>query len=201
MFRSIIPFSALFGLLLTGGVNAGDMPLRGPLGFETFDANGDNMISPQEYVETHNKRKQLREQAGMPIKRMPTPSFTDFDSNGDNLISKEELETGRQAMGRGMMGQGKGSGRGMGPCGRGMGGGFNMPAFGDFDINKDGVLKKDEFLEARGKRMAKRSEQGYALRNAASAPSFEDIDSDGNGEISEQEFAEHQRQHRMMRQQ
>jgi Ca2+-binding EF-hand superfamily protein len=197
--------SALFILWLPcGALQAAEPALTGPIPFESFDSNNDNMISPQEYVETHNLRKKLREKAGMPMKRNPTPGFTDFDSNGDNLISREELEAGRQAMGRGGqgMGRGMGMGQGMGPgMGMGKGMGRNMPSFSDFDLNGDGVLLKEEFYDARAKRMYDRAEQGYPLRNAANAPDFETVDSNGDGKISEQEFREHQRQHRMMMQQ
>ena len=183
-------------------VLAQDMPLRGPMPFENIDTNGDNMISPQEYVEAHNLRKKMRAEAGMPMPRRATPSFTDFDSNGDNLISREELQSGRDAMGRGgQQGQsnmGVGQGRGTGP---GMGMGRNMPSFSDFDLNGDGVLHKEEFYDARAKRMYQRAEQGYPLRNAANAPDFETVDTNSDGKISEDEFKAHQAEHRKMRQQ
>jgi Ca2+-binding EF-hand superfamily protein len=182
------PAIALFFLLLSfGKVFGGELSATGPIPFENFDSNGDNMINPQEYVETHNQRKKLREQAGMPNKRKATPSFTDFDQDGNNLISRQELESGRQAMGRG--GQGMASGKGMGR-------GHQMPKFSEFDLNGDGVLLKEEFYDARAKHWYERAEQGYKLRNAAKAPPFETVDSNGDGKVNKDEFEEHQAQHR-----
>lgn len=208
---SIIAFSA-------AGAQAADIPLRGPVPFESFDTDGNKMISPQEFVETHNQRKKMRADANMPMGRMPAnQAFTDFDTNGDNLISADELDAGRTAMrqqgggprqgmppgmGRGMgpgMGPGPGMGRGpgMGP-GRGMGRGpgmyrgTQMPAFPDFDQNGDGGLSSEEFNEARDQRMRQRAQQGYPMRNAANAPAFETIDTDGDGKITPEEFSAHQ---------
>jgi Ca2+-binding EF-hand superfamily protein len=82
-----------------------------------------------------------------------------------------------------------------------MGMGRNMPGFSDFDLNGDGALLKDEFYEARAKRMQQRAEQGYPLRNAYRAPSFETVDSNGDGKISREEFQTHQIEHRKMMQQ
>lgn len=186
-------------LMLSAPAVAQDMPLRGPIPFESFDSNSDNMISPQEYVEAHNLRKKLRSEQGLPMPRRATPSFTDFDSNGDSLISRDELEVGRQAIGRrGQSGKGMGMGQGIGQ-GKGMG--RNMPEFSEFDLNGDGVLLKEEFYDARAKRMYRRAEQGYPMRNAAKAPAFETVDSNGDGRISPDEFSAHQAEHRRMMQQ
>jgi Ca2+-binding EF-hand superfamily protein len=204
---SVISFS-------TAGVLAADIPLRGPIPFESFDADGNKMISPQEFVETQNQRKKMRADANMPMGRMPgNQAFTDFDSNGDSLISPEELEAGRTAMRQqgggpwqGMgPGMGRGMGPGMGPCpgmgpgmGRGMGPGpgmyrgRQMPDFTDIDLNGDGSVSSEEFAEARAQRMRQRSEQGYMMRNAASAPDFETIDTNADGKITPEEFSAHQ---------
>ena len=84
---------------------------------------------------------------------------------------------------------------------RGQNKGRNMPTFTDFDLNADGTLKKEEFYDARAKRMYDRAEKGYPLRNAAKAPAFEGIDTDKNGEISPTEFSAHQAEHKKMRMQ
>jgi Ca2+-binding EF-hand superfamily protein len=78
-------------------------------------------------------------------------------------------------------------------------GGPNMPAFADFDLNQDGALTKEEFQQARAKRISERASQGYQMRNLANAPSFESIDSDGNGEVSPDEFNTAQMAHRQQR--
>lgn len=186
----------IIGLTLAASTltaHAGDIPLQGPLPFSSMDSNGDNKVTPQEYVDAHNQRKQLREQAGMPKQRRSTPAFTDFDSNADGILTEQELNEGRQAMGRG----GQQAGMGMGGGGQR---GRNMPSFADFDSNGDGKLMKEEFYDARAQRMYKRADEGYPLRNAAQAPDFESIDSNGDGVIDEQEFSTHQAEHMRMRQ-
>lgn len=189
---------------------AADIPLRGPIPFEAFDKNGNKMISPKEFVDTHNQRKKMRVDASMPTGRMPAdPAFTYFDANGDSQISPEELNMGRggmrqqrggmgQGMGRGMnQGQGQGMGRGMNP-GQGMNRGMNMPSFADFDLNGDGVLLSEEFYDARAKRMYQRAEQGYPMRNAANAPPFEMLDTNRDRKVTADEFSAHQAEHRRM---
>jgi hypothetical protein len=80
--------------------------------------------------------------------------------------------------------------------GSGMGMGPSMPVFADFDLNADGTLTKQEFDEARAKRIAERSQQGYPMRNLPNAPTFEAIDADGDGRVGPEEFATHQAEHR-----
>jgi len=46
--------------------------------------------------------------------------------------------------------------------------------------------------------MRQRAAQGYRMRNAANAPTFESIDTDADGKITPEEFSAHQA---MMRQQ
>ncbi|MCU7897032.1 MAG: hypothetical protein KZQ62_20755 [Candidatus Thiodiazotropha sp. (ex Lucinoma aequizonata)] len=70
--------------------------------------------------------------------------------------------------------------------------GRNMPKFSDFDLNGDGKLLKDEFIEARGQRIADGAKQGSQMRNLGNMPAFADIDTNENGEVSPQEFAAHQ---------
>ena len=38
------------------------------------------------------------------------------------------------------------------------------------------------------------------MKNAASAPAFEDVDSNGDGKVTQKEFAAHQASHRKMMQ-
>ena len=61
------------------------------------------------------------------------------------------------------------------------------------DLLKTAKLEsKEEFYQARSKRMAERAAKGRKMRNAANAPSFEDIDLDGDGKVSAKEFSAHQ---------
>lgn len=71
----------------------------------------------------------------------------------------------------------------------GMGGGMqNRTSFTDFDLNNNGVITKEEFLEARAQKQAARAKAGYPMRNAANAQSFESIDANGDGKITSSEF-------------
>jgi hypothetical protein len=71
-----------------------------------------------------------------------------------------------------------------------------MPAFSDFDLNKDGKITEDEFNEARAARIADRAQKGYPMRGLANAASFADIDTNHDGTLSPAEFAAHQAAHR-----
>lgn len=66
-----------------------------------------------------------------------------------------------------------------------------MP-FEVFDIDRDGVVTVQEFEQVRGQRQATRAQMGYPMRNAARAPSFEQLDRDGDGSIDRDELAGHQ---------
>jgi Ca2+-binding EF-hand superfamily protein len=183
-------------------VQAADIPMRGPIPFDTFDKDGNKMISPQEFVEAHNERKKMREDANMPSRRAPR-SFTYFDTDGDNQISPDELSFARGGCGGMRQAQdrppaGPYGQRPMG-MGRGMGQRRTPPKFEDFDLNGDGALMREEFYEARGKRMRERAEQGYSMRNAAYAPPFERVDVDRDGKITPQEFSEYQATHQARR--
>ena len=186
---------------------AEDVPLRGPISFEAFDKDDNKMISPQEFVDTHNLRNKQRTDAGMPANPNPR-SFTFFDTNGDSQISADELNMNRGSRG-GMQRQGMGPGmkqgmrpgmrQGMGPGMRqGMNRGRQMPVFSDFDLNNDGIVQQEEFLKAREARMRKRAEEGRMMRNAANAPGFASIDTNKDGKVSQEEFAAHQAKHRKM---
>ena len=163
-------------------LQAEDIPMTGPMPFKSMDSNGDNVISPDEYVRAYNQRKKMQQKAGL-RHTMREPGFLYFDVNGDNRISAQELTDGRIKLRQQKSGTGRVGGQGMGPGmgmgrgrgqgqGQGMAPGRNMPKFSDFDLNNDGVLHKDEFYEARAKRMYMRADQGFPMKNAASAPQF-----------------------------
>lgn len=76
-----------------------------------------------------------------------------------------------------------------------------MPAFQAFDLNGDGVLRQEEFQQARAMRIRERSEQGYLMRNLQNAPAFSEIDSNGDGVVTPAEFDAAQAQHRLNRRQ
>ena len=172
--------------------NAGNAPV-----FADLDLDGNGTISHQELMQFRKARMQARRAMhgwgrgraqGMPGRPgfMP-PSFADMDANGDGCINPQELARFQQAMMRGQPGIMPGNM------------GYNMPRYEEFDLNGDGVVLKDEFIEARGQRVAQRAKEGRMMRGLANMPTFEDIDTDGNGELSREEFATHQESHRNSR--
>ncbi|MES9830263.1 MAG: hypothetical protein ABW201_18545 [Candidatus Thiodiazotropha sp.] len=77
--------------------------------------------------------------------------------------------------------------------------GQNMPTFSSFDLNNDGVLVEDEFIEARGRRVSERAKQGYQMRGLNNMLQFADIDADGNAKVTPDEFAAGQAGRRQQR--
>lgn len=195
-----IPF-VLISCLITTSVCAvsAELPVRGPIPFANYDQDGNGAISEQEFTQVRSERMAAKAAQGRPMKGAGNaPVFASFDVNGDGQLTQQELTAGQQLQmqsrsgNRGKaanMGQGRGKGAGMGK-------GRNMPSFSDFDLNGDGVILEQELYKARAKRITKRAEQGYPMRNVANAPSFTDIDLNSNGEISLEEFTKHQVTHR-----
>ncbi|MCG6898348.1 MAG: EF-hand domain-containing protein [Thiocapsa sp.] len=75
------------------------------------------------------------------------------------------------------------------------------PGFSTFDLNGDGILTEQEFGEARANRIKERSQQGYPMRNLATAPPFTAFDLNSDGGVTPEEFAAGQAQHRQQRMQ
>lgn len=177
--------------------NALSQPLAfGPMTFDSFDRNGDGVVTEQEFTTTHAERMATRAQEGAPPRGAASPPvFADFDQDGDGRMTPEEFAAGRQARMQQMGRMGPGMGPGAGP-GAGPGMGMGMPAFSDFDTNEDGSLTKQEFYDARAVHMRQRAQQGFPMRGAPFAPSFEAIDADADGQVSPEEFAAAQAQHR-----
>lgn len=183
---------------VSASVFSAEMPLRGPIPFAIYDSDNNGVISEQEFTKVRNERIAAKSAQGRPMKRAGNaPSFASFDKDKDGQLTQQELTAGQQSQMQNRRGnkgmsfnKGKGQGKGM------MGINSNMPSFSDFDMNSDGVILKDEFYEARAKRIEKRVEQGYPMRNIANPPTFEDIDTNGDGKISSEEFTQHQVTHR-----
>jgi len=162
--------------------NVPDVPLRGPISFEAFDLDGSGAISPEEFDQTHIRRDEAREQAGLPSTRR-RHAFGDVDADGNGQITSGEL---RAVHGAGREGRGQGPGRG---AGRGMGSGHGPSSFADFDLDGDGAVSEQEFIDARTQRIGERVREGRMMRGLITAPSFAERDTDGDGSLTPEEFA------------
>ncbi len=207
-----ITLALMAGVVMAFSLQAAEITERGPISFSTYDSDGNGSITPQEFNQVQSQRRDARATTGRPMRNAPNaPSFAEFDADGDCKLSPEELTAGQQAnmqkrrtmRGAGMgSGRGKGRGAGMGRgtgMGSGRGMGRNTPTFSDFDLNSDGVLVEDEFIEARGRRVSERAKQGYQMRGLSNMQQFSDIDGDGNGKVTPDEFAAGQALHRQQK--
>ncbi len=134
-------------------------------------------------------------------------TFDDFDLNGDGVVTRQEMDqvrrqrtttagAGARAPSRpGPPAAGLGIGRG-GP-------GRQMPTFRNFDLDGDGTLTEEEFIEARGQRVARRAKEGRQMRGLSNMMQFSDLDRNGDGRVGPDEFqagvAQHRQSHRQNR--
>lgn len=69
------------------GRMGGQMPM-----FSSFDANGDGLISEDEFAQGRAERIKERSQQGYPMRNLANaPSFEAIDQNGDGSIDQQEL--------------------------------------------------------------------------------------------------------------
>lgn len=185
-------FKALFISTLITGVSlsqAGGMP------FADMDTNKNGTVSEQEFNTAKAKHIETRALQGRKMRGVGNaPVFADFDANKNGELTREEVQAVQQArmQSRAANRMGKGLGKGMGNGMRKRG---NQPVFSDFDANADNYITKQEFYDARNKRIAERAKQGFAMRGLATAPAFDDVDSNGDGKVSQDEFMSQRNAH------
>lgn len=90
--------SLLVGALCLSSVtlNAQEMPQRGPMSFEMYDANGDGAITQEEFDGLHQKRMEQKQAQGMPMRNVGNaPNFHSFDKDKDGKLTEMELLKGQ----------------------------------------------------------------------------------------------------------
>ena len=170
--------------------------------FEDFDLDKNGYLHKEEFIEARTKRISERAKEGYMMRGLSNMmEFEDIDKDADGKITPDEFAQGMAAHRQGM-GAGMGQGRGMG---QGQGMGRNMPTFEEFDLDKNGYLHKEEFIEARTKRITQRAKEGRMMRGLSNMMEFEDFDKDADGKITPDEFAQgiavHRQQHMQQMQQ
>jgi len=186
-FTKTIAITALASAVSLVYAESAVIAARGPVPFNAIDLDGNGSISAEEFNTVHQQRMSARAAEGRPMRGMMNhPLYVDFDTDHDGQLTPDELSAGQQIQMQKRQGmrmvQSQGRGR-------------HTPLFSDFDLDTNGYIAEAEFYEARNKRVNQRAQQGYQMRNLASAPSYADIDLDGDAKVSPQEFVEHQARH------
>ncbi len=82
-------------LALVGLLNAANTS-RGPVAFEAYDTNKDNIITQEEFQSVKNERMSAKAEANMPMRNaVNSPEFGVFDANKDGKITKDEYQKGQ----------------------------------------------------------------------------------------------------------
>lgn len=81
------------GMAPGGGPGMGRMGGQMPT-FSSFDADGDGLLSEEEFAQGRAERIKERSQQGYPMRNLRNaPSFEAIDQNGDGQIDKQELQS------------------------------------------------------------------------------------------------------------
>lgn len=155
--------------------------------FAAMDTDKSGTVSEQEFNTAKAKHIEAREAEGRQMRGLGNaPIFADFDADKNGELTLAEVQVVQQARMQTRPGKGM----------RGMGMRRNQPSFADFDANGDDSITKQEFYDARNKRIAERAKQRYMMRGLANAPAFEDVDTNNDGKVNQDEFMLQQQQHR-----
>lgn len=93
-FRLIVSGLCLIG---TTFLVAETLPINGPLSFETYDKDKNQIITVKEYDAIKVQRMTQKTQNGRLMKNAGnSPVFSDIDTNADGKITKQELSIHQQ---------------------------------------------------------------------------------------------------------
>jgi hypothetical protein len=71
---------------------------RGPVAFETLDANRDGLVSPDEHALHRANRISARSAEGRLLRNAANaPAFADWDTDGDGKLTRAEVDDGQQS--------------------------------------------------------------------------------------------------------
>jgi hypothetical protein len=74
-----------------------DVPVRGPVPFNSFDTDGNGQVSQEEFKRAHSERLQQRTQSEKQYRYMGNaPAFGDIDSDADGGLSRGEVQAHQQ---------------------------------------------------------------------------------------------------------
>jgi hypothetical protein len=148
-FKIILVIAVLIAIALLPLAARADGHGQGPPAFEDFDADGDGLVSQEEFDQFRAARIAARAAEGKQMRGLANaPSFADFDVNGDGQLDRDEFTAGRDARMQAMRKQHGGAGGGPhGAHGHGKRQGMKMPTFADLDLDGNGCIDAEEFAQ------------------------------------------------------
>ncbi len=169
---------------------------QAPMPMSRFDANGDGMISEEEFNQAREQRMAARAAQGRSMYRqgMKLPEFSDMDANGDGQLTQQEMMAFHQARMQARMKARQAYMQQLGyPYQRGMMSrpGFALPEFTELDENGDGCINQAELDKFKQSRMVhKRSPWGEMPHRGPgyNPPHYQQFDTDKDGRVSQEEY-------------